>query len=157
MTWMLRATYSYFVCCRLARKDPIIPSHLCRVLGEKLTDYHRKRQTALNDMAPPPPADMPLAQRVMALAQTLQFAWFMGHVTLLFCTVRYALSYLTFNYYSRWATFTYRTSFIAAAVTYGIVVYKAFRARARQGKTQQAQVGMLADENVHYLSKVHTV
>ena len=103
-------------------------------------------------MAPPPPADMPLTQRVMALAQTLQFAWFMGHVTLLFCTVRYGLSYLTFNYYSRWATFTYRTSFIAAAVTYGIVVYKAFRARARQGKTQQAQVGMLADENVHYLS-----
>lgn len=87
----------------------------------------------------------------MALAQTLQFAWFMGHVTLLLCTVRYALSYITFNYYSRWATFTYRTSFVAAAVTYGIVVYKAFRAKMRQGKSQQAQRDMVLDENVHYL------
>jgi len=133
-------------------ENTIISSHLCRVLQYSVTDHQQQQQVTLNDMAPPPPADMPLTQRVMALAQTLQFAWFMGHVTLLFCTVRYALSYLTFNYYSRWATFTYRTSFIAAAVTYGIVVYKAFRARARQGKTQQAQVGMLADENVHYLS-----
>jgi len=51
------------------------------------------------------------------------------------------------------ATFTYRTAFVSAAVTYGIVVYKAFRARARQAKGQQAPIGMVADENVHYLSE----
>ncbi|KAF2136852.1 uncharacterized protein K452DRAFT_236882 [Aplosporella prunicola CBS 121167] len=101
-------------------------------------------------MAPPPPASMPLQQRLMHLAQTLQFAWFCGHLTLLFCTLRYGLSYITFNYNSRWARFSYRLAFIAAAVTYGIVVYKAYRARMRAGK-QGSPISMIADENVQYL------
>lgn len=33
-------------------------------------------------MAPPP--EVPLPQRLMALAQTLQFGWFVGYVFLLF-------------------------------------------------------------------------
>ncbi|QDS70712.1 hypothetical protein FKW77_002667 [Venturia effusa] len=101
-------------------------------------------------MAGPPPSNLTLQERLMALAQTLQFAWFVGHVSLLLCTVRYGLSYLTFNYYSRWARFSYRTAFIAAAVTYGIVVYKGYRARMRQGKSTGA-LALLADENVQYL------
>ncbi|KAL8807749.1 MAG: hypothetical protein Q9182_000560 [Xanthomendoza sp. 2 TL-2023] len=103
-------------------------------------------------MAPPPPASMPLQQRLMHLAQTLQFGWFVGHLTLLFCSLRYCLSYLTFNYYSRWARFSYRTAFFAAAATYGIVVYKAYRARSRQGARQQpGALALLGDENVQYL------
>jgi len=102
-------------------------------------------------MAPPPPASMPLQQRLMHLAQTLQFAWFCGHLTLIFCAFRYGLSYITFHFYSRWAQFSYRTAFIAAAVTYGIVVYKAYRARMRAGK-QGGALGLLADENVQYLA-----
>jgi hypothetical protein len=103
-------------------------------------------------MAGPPPASLTLQERLMALAQTLQFAWFVGHVSLLLCTLRYGLSYLTFNYYSRWARFSYRTAFVAAAVTYGIVVYKGYRARMRQGKNTGA-LALLADENVQYLRK----
>lgn len=102
-------------------------------------------------MAPPPPASMPLGQRLLQLAETLQFAWFVGHVTLLLCTVRYGLSYITFNYYSRWARYSYRTAFIAAAVTYGIVVFKSFRARARSGKPQGGALAYIGDENVQYL------
>lgn len=95
-----------------------------------------------------------MGQRLMALAQTLQFAWFCGHVTLLLCTLRYGLSYITFNYYSRWAIFSYRTAFVAAAATYGIVVYKAYRARARAGKVgQQGMISLAADENVQYLGE----
>lgn len=94
---------------------------------------------------------MPLQQRLLQLAQTLQFAWFGGHLTLLFCTLRYSLSYISFNYYSRMARFSYRTAFVAAAVTYGIVVYKAYRARVRAGK-QGSPLSMIADENVQYLS-----
>lgn len=86
----------------------------------------------------------------MRLAQTLQFAWFVGHVSLLFSTLRYGLSYITFHYYSRWARFSYRTAFVAAAVTYGIVVYKGYRARVRQGKPTGA-LALLTDENVQYL------
>ena len=70
------------------------------------------------------------------------------------CTVRYGFSYLTFNYYSKMAQFTYRTAFLSAAVTYGIVVYKAFRARSRAQKPQQGGVlALAADENVQYLGK----
>jgi len=101
-------------------------------------------------MAPPPPANLPLGQRLAALAQTLQFAWFAGHVTLLLATLRYSLSYITFNYYSRWASFSYRVAFLSACVTYGIVVYKAYRARMRTGK-QGGILSLATDENVQYL------
>lgn len=101
-------------------------------------------------MAPPPPANLPLGQRLAALAQTLQFAWFGGHVFLLFAAVRYSLSYITFNSASRWAAFSYRLAFLSATVTYGIVVYKAYRARMRAGK-QGSVTSLLTDENVQYL------
>lgn len=103
-------------------------------------------------MAPPPNASLPLGQRFMALAQTLQFAWFVGHLSLLFCTIRYGLSYITFNSYSKMAKFSYRTAFVSAAVTYGIVVYKAFRARSRaSSKPQMSPMALASDENVQYL------
>ncbi|KAG9512877.1 hypothetical protein KCU99_g8443, partial [Aureobasidium melanogenum] len=102
-------------------------------------------------MAPPPPANLPLQERMLQLVQTLQFAWFAGHVTLLLSSVRYALSYMTFHPNSKWATFSYRTAFVAAAATYGIVVFKSFRARARAGKAQGGALQIIGDENVQYL------
>jgi len=104
-------------------------------------------------MAPPPPAGQNIQQRLLALAQTLQFAWFVGHVTLLLCTLRYSLSYITFRTASKWAAFSYRTAFAAAAVTYGIVVFKGYRARAKSGKGQGSPVALLGDENVQYLGE----
>ncbi|KAF2187988.1 hypothetical protein K469DRAFT_628246 [Zopfia rhizophila CBS 207.26] len=98
----------------------------------------------------PPSSALPLSQRLTHLAQTLQFAWFCGHVTLLLSTLRYSLSYITFNSASRWAAFSYRLAFISATVTYGIVVYKAYRARMRSGK-QGGVLSLLTDENVQYL------
>jgi len=74
-------------------------------------------------------------------------------VTLLLCTLRYVLSYITFNFYSRWARFSYRTAFVAAAVTYGIVVFKGYRARQKSGKGQGSPLALAADENVQYLGK----
>jgi hypothetical protein len=101
-------------------------------------------------MAPPPPSSLPLTQRLAALAQTLQFAWFAGHVSLLLATLRYSLSYITINYASKWAAFSYRVAFLSATVTYGIVVYKAYRARMRAGK-QGGVFALATDENVQYL------
>ncbi|KAM0462119.1 hypothetical protein ACHAPV_002380 [Trichoderma viride] len=105
-------------------------------------------------MAPPPPnSNSTLQERFLALAQTLQFAWFVGHLTLILTTSRYALSWLFMNYYSGMAQFSYRTSFAAAALTYGIVVYKTQRARAKTGtKAPNGVLGLLADENVQYLA-----
>ena len=88
----------------------------------------------------------------MRLAQTLQFAWFVGHGTLLLSALRYGLSYIFFNYYSKMAKFSYRLAFISAGVTYGIVVYKGFRARQKTGKPTSA-IALLGDENVQYLGK----
>jgi hypothetical protein len=52
---------------------------------------------------------------------------------------------------SRWASFSYRVAFLSACVTYGIVVYKAYRARMRTGK-QGGILSLATDENVQYLS-----
>ncbi|KAI1300864.1 hypothetical protein F5Y03DRAFT_396829 [Xylaria venustula] len=141
-------------------------------------------------MAPPPSANLPLGERILALAQTLQFAWFSGyhsagshtippqgsfginyarsshdgwetkanhlfchrHLVLILSIIRYTLSYITFNSYSRWARFTYRVSFLSAALTYGIVVYKTWRARQKVGaRSPGGAIGILSDENVQYL------
>ncbi|KAK9776817.1 hypothetical protein AB5N19_10695 [Seiridium cardinale] len=104
-------------------------------------------------MAPPPPANLPLQERIFALAKTLQFGWFSGHLVLLLCMLRYSLSWIRFNYYSKTAQTCYRLSFVAAALTYGIVIYKTFRARQKIGaKNPGGAVGLLADENVQYFA-----
>jgi len=104
-------------------------------------------------MAPPPSTTSPLGERLTRLATTLQFGWFCGHLTLLLCVFRYGLSYFTLNYYSRWAQFSYRMTFVSAVATYGIVVFKAYRARVNKPgvKPQQTAIMLLGDENVQYL------
>ncbi len=68
------------------------------------------------------------------------------------CIFRYTLSYITFNYYSNWARFTYRVSFLSAALTYGIVVYKTWRARQKVGaRYPGGLIGIVSEENVQYL------
>jgi hypothetical protein len=101
-------------------------------------------------MANPPPA--PLQERLLHLAQTLQFGWFVGHVSMLFFTFRYVIYYLTMKTGGKWARFCYRTAFVSALVTYGIVVYKGYRARVRQGKST-SPLALIGDENVQYLSE----
>lgn len=62
------------------------------------------------------------------------------------------------NYYSFGARFTYRLTFVAAAATYGIVVYKTWRARQKAGAKQPGGVlGYLADENIQYLGKLRAL
>ncbi|KAL4916528.1 hypothetical protein BDW62DRAFT_186226 [Aspergillus aurantiobrunneus] len=100
----------------------------------------------------PPSSNLPLVERLKALAQTLQFAWFIGHVTLLGSVFRYLLSYVTFNYYSGAAQVSYRLAFVSAAATYGIVVYKGHIARGRlQGSLPNVLLKLAGDENVQYL------
>ncbi|KAK4227170.1 nucleoporin POM33 [Podospora fimiseda] len=103
-------------------------------------------------MAPPPSPDLPIGQRLQKLATTLQFAWFSGHAVLILCITRYAFSWIRFNFYSRMAQFCYRLAFISAASTYGIVVYKTWRARQKTGAKQPGgALGYLSDENIQYL------
>lgn len=56
------------------------------------------------------------------------------------------------------AQFSYRLAFISAALTYGIVVYKTFRARQKVGaKYPSSILGLASDENVQYLGTYYTV
>lgn|ERR1700761_6954380 len=96
------------------------------------------------------PAPPPLQERVLRLVQTLQFGWFVGHVSMLFFTFRYGLYYITLKSNLTWAKFSYRIAFWSAVVTYGIVVYKGYRARVRQGKPTHP-MALIADENIQYL------
>ncbi|KAL1972743.1 hypothetical protein VTN31DRAFT_7157 [Thermomyces dupontii] len=104
-------------------------------------------------MAPPPAAHLPLSERLKALAQTLQFAWFVGHVVLLLSVFRYSLSYMFFNYYSRPAMIAYRLGFLMAAFTYGIVVHRQHFVYGKlSGTPLQIVAKLLSDENVRYLA-----
>ncbi len=79
-----------------------------------------------------------------------------SHLTLLATTLRYTLAIVKFNANTRTAAFAYRLAFLSAAATYGIVVYKAYRARMRAGQVpmgQQGVIKILGDENVQYLRK----
>lgn len=73
------------------------------------------------------------------------------HVTLLLSVFRYSLSCIFFNYYSSSAQIAYRLTFISAAVTYGIVVYKGHFARGVQGSPLAIVMKLISDENVQYL------
>lgn len=58
------------------------------------------------------------------------------------------------NYYGGWAQFFYRLVFVSAAGTYGIVVYKTWRARQKTGAKQPGgALGYLSDENIQYLRR----
>ena len=77
-------------------------------------------------------------------------------MTLLATTLYYALAIAKFSSNSTGASIAYRFAFLSAAATYGIVVYKAYRARIRGGTMptgQQGAIKILGDENVQYLRK----
>ncbi|EEP81523.1 conserved hypothetical protein [Uncinocarpus reesii 1704] len=103
-------------------------------------------------MAPPPPSSLPLGERLKQLAQRLQFGWFIGHLTLVLAVFRYLLSALTFNSTSGMAQASYRFAFIAAAATYGIVIYKSHIARGDlRGGAPAIIMKLAGDENMLYL------
>jgi hypothetical protein len=75
------------------------------------------------------------------------------HALLLACIFRYTFSWIRMNYYGGVAQFCYRFAFVSAAGTYGIVVYKTWRARQKTGAKPPSPLGYLADENVQYLRR----
>jgi len=78
------------------------------------------------------------------------------HLTLLITTLYYSFSTAKFAWNTTGALISYRLAFLSAAATYGIVVYKAYRARFRSGSMpsgQQGVIKILGDENVQYLCK----
>lgn len=79
------------------------------------------------------------------------------HLVLLLTTLYYSFAIAKFSASNTGPSVCYRLAFISAAATYGIVVYKAYRARFRAGQFPSGQQGVfkvLGDENVQYLRKL---
>lgn len=83
--------------------------------------------------------------------------WEYRHFTLLLAVFRYFLSYITFNTSSGMAGASYRFAFVAAAATYGIVVYKGYVTRGRPAGVPAIVSRLAGDENVWYLGSWATV
>ncbi|KAF9392518.1 hypothetical protein CPB97_000600 [Podila verticillata] len=65
-----------------------------------------------------------LGERIQALVKGPQFAWWVGHVVLLICTLFYLPYWLTFRYSA--GAHWYTRAFLGAILSYGVVVYKSF-------------------------------
>ncbi|KAI8144460.1 hypothetical protein BJV82DRAFT_68836 [Fennellomyces sp. T-0311] len=90
----------------------------------------------------PPPSS--LQERVVTLVQTLQFAWFAGHVLTLIGSALYFLSVVMFRASSK----PYTVAYFGALLSYGVVVYKTHG--KPEFNAQYAQ-RLVMDENVQYL------
>ncbi|GAA5804498.1 hypothetical protein EDC94DRAFT_624434 [Helicostylum pulchrum] len=92
----------------------------------------------------PPTANTSLSTRVMSLVQTLQFAWFTGHVLTLLGTLTYLLTVALF----RSNTLLYKTAYFGALLSYGVVIYKS---HGRPQPNAEYARKLVMDENAQYL------
>ncbi|CDS02767.1 hypothetical protein LRAMOSA00171 [Lichtheimia ramosa] len=90
------------------------------------------------------PSTLPLQQRVLQLVQTLQFAWFVGHLFTLLGTSLHLLSVVTFQSASK----PYSLAYLGALVSYGVVIYKTHGMPKLNAAYAQR---LVMDENVQYL------
>jgi hypothetical protein len=137
-----------------------LPSHKQPPTPQKVLHQHSHGPSSAHDAAPRRAHQTARYNAAIRRSFLLRFkdvltelqGWFIGHATLLFAVFRYGLSYITLNYGSRWAQFSYRLAFLSAVATYGIVVFKAYKSRVKPGtKPQQVLFMLLGDENVQYL------
>ncbi|KAK9467153.1 hypothetical protein V1512DRAFT_262076 [Lipomyces arxii] len=99
-------------------------------------------------MVPPPNTSataVPVSQKIVAMMKTLQFGWFTGHVFVVLGTFFYTLSTLKLAPGTKWAKFWYREIFVSVILTYGIVLYRTYKAASPSTTT------LLRDDNVQYL------
>lgn len=107
-----------------------------------------------NNQAPSnlPARDKSLVQRFMAVAKSLQFAWFTGHSVVLISSILYLL---------KMSEFYYRLAYLGVIESFGIIIYQQFFTRNEPLQTQDAAAtkasiksrvaGLLKSEDVLYL------
>ncbi|KAG2181270.1 hypothetical protein INT43_008853, partial [Umbelopsis isabellina] len=88
-------------------------------------------------------AALPLQERVLKLVKNPQFAWFLGHITVLAGTLFYFISLITFKSNPR----AYSTAYLGALVSYGVVVYKSLGIPQANAAYLQR---LMLDENFQY-------
>ncbi|CAI4045637.1 nucleoporin POM33 SKDI_12G0340 [Saccharomyces kudriavzevii IFO 1802] len=107
-----------------------------------------------NQGPPPtvPTRDKSLVQRFMAVAKTLQFAWFTGHAVVLISSILYLF---------KMSECYYRLVYLGVIESFGIIIYQQFFTRNEPLQTQDAAAtkasvksriaGLLKSEDVLYL------
>ncbi|KAL1928657.1 hypothetical protein VTP01DRAFT_2443, partial [Rhizomucor pusillus] len=83
-------------------------------------------------------------QRLLTLAKTQQFAWFVGHSLTLLGSALYFLSFILF----RPSVTAYKTAYVGAIGSYGVVIYKTHGVPKLSSTYAQR---LVMDENVQYL------
>lgn len=83
------------------------------------------------------------APKLSELVKTLQFAWFVGHVTTLVATTFFALSYV--RVFPASYKFWYKLALVGVVDSFGVLVFQA----VKKGGAKPA--ALLGDDNVHYL------
>ncbi|KAF9425278.1 hypothetical protein BGZ76_003351 [Entomortierella beljakovae] len=92
-----------------------------------------------------PTSSSTLSERLQALVKGPQFLWWIGHVTLLICSLFYLPYWLTFN--AKAGAHWYGHAFLGAIVSYAVVVYKSFPHIKLEAQFLQS---MIVEENVQY-------
>ncbi|CAI1563959.1 hypothetical protein SEUBUCD646_0L00450 [Saccharomyces eubayanus] len=102
--------------------------------------------------ATPPTRDQSLVQRFMAVAKSLQFAWFTGHSVVLISTILYLF---------KMSEVYYRLVYLGVIESFGIIIYQQFFTRNEPLQTPGAAAtkasmksrisGLLKSEDVLYL------
>ncbi|OLY82664.1 Tetra-spanning protein 1 [Smittium mucronatum] len=98
-------------------------------------------------MAPPPTqaSALPVSARLLQIAKTAQFSWWLGHVTtLIFGT----LCFLKYFFNPSASRTNYYIAFVGACVSYGISVYKTY---GPPQLTLPFLQRLIIDENVQYI------
>ncbi|CAI4045903.1 hypothetical protein N7582_003679 [Saccharomyces uvarum] len=101
---------------------------------------------------PPTTKDQPLVQRFMAVAKSLQFAWFTGHSVVLVSSILYLF---------KMSEVYYRLVYLGVIESFGIIIYQQFFTRNEPLQTPGAAAtkasvksrisGLLKSEDVLYL------
>jgi len=95
------------------------------------------------------PSSSSFVDRMMDLAMTLQFAWFIGHVATMFFSLRYVMYFVSFVGGSFWGQTYYRLALIAILLPYSIVIFKSARTKIR-AKQPISALDILVNENGEY-------
>ncbi|KAG7879094.1 hypothetical protein KL937_003507 [Ogataea polymorpha] len=87
----------------------------------------------------------PLKDQLIELVQTAQFAWFAGHVTTLFYSLVYFLTYRSRGSFHK---FSYTLIYLSVIESFGIIIHQSWKAGSL--KLNNPKV-VLADDNVQYI------
>lgn len=101
-----------------------------------MPSYHNSKSTAV------PPVKSS-GEKLIELAQTLQFSWFVGHSIVILSSLFYGLT---------GREWLYRLTYLGVLESFGIITYQHFWLKPKSKDTELNMVNLLQNENVLYFT-----